>query len=91
MAASNLRTALHLIERALDLHEEGADMDAGFDAGEFSGPAHWRAFQHDADQIARRCGFGGVRSIYTHCSELGILDETSWGMLQTAMPEEMEA
>ncbi len=88
---SNLRTALHLINRALDTHNEGADMDSGFDAGEFSGPAHWRAFQQDADQIARRCGFGGVRPLYTRCSELGIMDETMFGMLQAAMPEEMEA
>lgn len=45
------------VDRAYMSHEEAAGYDAGLDAGEFSGPAHWRAFQQDADQIARRLGF----------------------------------
>ena len=52
--AARFRNYVETIEAA---HAEGAGYDAGFDAGEFSGPAHWRAFAKDADQIARRLGF----------------------------------
>ena len=82
---SNLRTALHLIDRAFDSHNEGADMDAGFDAGEFSAPAHWRAFQQDADQIARRCGFTGVDAVYQRAAEVDAMDENVHSVLMAAM------
>lgn len=45
--------ALEIIQR----HEEGAAMDAGFDAGEFSGPAHARSQDHEIEALATANGF----------------------------------
>ena len=47
-------------EKALDImqaHSVGADMDAGFDAGEFSGPAHSRMEQREIEELAKANGF----------------------------------
>lgn len=38
-------------------HEEGADMDAGFDAGEFSGPAHAEAEAKEILELAEANGY----------------------------------
>jgi hypothetical protein len=54
-------TLLSRFENACDAARartaEAADLDAGFDAGEFSGPAHERAFERECDAIAQRLGF----------------------------------
>jgi hypothetical protein len=43
-------------EAAIDAWERAADADAGFDAGEFSGPAHARRLDAALDAIAARHG-----------------------------------
>lgn len=49
-------TAMKALE-IMQAHEEGADMDAGFDGGEFSGPAHARMAQKEIAELATACGF----------------------------------
>ena len=49
-------TARKALKIVLD-HEHGASMDAGFDAGEFSGPAHWRAIEKEIRALASERGF----------------------------------
>ncbi len=58
--ATRLARLANKIDSNLDEHLEGADADRGFDAGEFSGPAHWRGHKRDADQLARQYGFSSV-------------------------------
>jgi hypothetical protein len=50
--AGALREAVACIDR----HAKGAEADAGFDAGEFSGPAHGRQQVADLAAIAARHG-----------------------------------
>lgn len=38
-------------------HEEIADIDAGFDGGEFSGPAHDRMAEREVEQMAQKEGY----------------------------------
>ena len=38
-------------------HNEGAAMDAGFDGGEFSGPAHGRMEEREITELAEANGF----------------------------------
>lgn len=58
------------IDSAAEQMHEGADMDAGFDGGEFSGPAHWRAFEREQDRIAQRLGFACADLAYTVAARL---------------------
>lgn len=37
-------------------HDEAADWDAGFDAGEFSGPAHATAADREVEELAKKYG-----------------------------------
>lgn len=49
-----------VVEKANEIynaHEYGAEMDAGFDAGEFSGPAHHRMAEREIESIAVANGF----------------------------------
>lgn len=49
------------------LHAEmmlAAELDAGFDGGEWSGPAHERMFVRDCDAIAARLGFKNADVAY---------------------------
>ena len=45
------------VEDAQARSAEAADQDAGFDGGEFSGPAHRREYERECDRIAQRFGF----------------------------------
>ena len=45
--------ALEIAEK----HNEGAEMDSAFDAGEFSGPAHDRQMESEIRQLAEANGF----------------------------------
>lgn len=49
-------TALEAL-KIMNAHEEGAYYDAGFDAGEFSGPAHGRMAQQEIAELAIENGF----------------------------------
>lgn len=42
---------------------EAAALDAGFDAGEFSGPEHGRAHDEALATIARKAGFADVDAL----------------------------
>ncbi len=48
------------VESIEQQHAEALYADAGFDGGEFSGPAHARMAQKDADRAARRLGFANA-------------------------------
>ena len=45
------------VDVAHDAMLEASDADAGFDAGEFSGPAHLRMFERECERLALRFGF----------------------------------
>lgn len=60
------RILKHLLDETVDAalaleiqeaHSEGADMDAGFDGGEFSGPAHSRMEEQEIKTLAEESGF----------------------------------
>jgi hypothetical protein len=51
--------ALAAADKAIYESMEGADADAGFDAGEFSGPAHAEILDRELEQIARQHGLTG--------------------------------
>ena len=54
------RTITEVGQDALALiasHEEGREADAGFDAGEFSGPAHDRSLEKAMTALAEKSGF----------------------------------
>lgn len=42
-------------------HAEAMDLDAGFDGGEFSGPAHYRAIEREVAQALRDGGWTADR------------------------------
>lgn len=44
--------------KLIDAHALGAEADAGFDAGEFSGPAHDAMLHDEMEALADRCGVG---------------------------------
>ena len=44
-------------EAIMYAHNEGAEMDAGFDAGEFSGPAHDDMMEKEITELASANGF----------------------------------
>lgn len=50
-----LHLAVRLTLEMYEQHAFAADADAGFDGGEFSGPAHGRMVEHEARKIALRC------------------------------------
>lgn len=52
-----LREAAMKALKIMQAHEEGADMDAGFDGGEFSGPAHADMAQREIAELAKSHGF----------------------------------
>jgi hypothetical protein len=52
----NERAYLAALTASRDARAEGEAMDEGFDAGEFSGPAHARA--QEAEEVALRARFG---------------------------------
>jgi hypothetical protein len=59
-AARRDNALTELAQKAIEIysaHEEGADMDAGFDAGEFSGPAHDRMAKREIQKLAADSGF----------------------------------
>lgn len=41
-------------------HNEAFHYDSGFDGGEFSGPAHWKAVKRGCDALAQRFGFASA-------------------------------
>lgn len=51
---SRAASAVHRIEAD---HAYGAELDAGFDAGEWSGPAHWEAEEREVDAALAALGF----------------------------------
>jgi hypothetical protein len=55
----------HAIDAAEAAHAEAFDRDCAFDAGEFSGPAVWRAFARDRERIAQRFGFTSFNAAYS--------------------------
>lgn len=63
---------INKVEARMESMNEAADMDALFDAGEFSGPAHWRMFNKDADQIARSLGYGSMEVVAQATRLLGL-------------------
>lgn len=46
-----IRAAIQLQSAVCAAHDFGATMDAGFDAGEWSGPAHADACQRECEQV----------------------------------------
>lgn len=59
--AGKLRREVLDIKQVADLanaihaaHDEGAEMDAGFDGGEFSGPAHGRAVEQEVRELCKK-------------------------------------
>lgn len=49
-----LKLAARLFQQTVEQHREYAELDAGFDAGEFSGPAHGRMVQKELYELAAR-------------------------------------
>lgn len=73
------RRMLNLLIRfdnALDVARErmleDLDMDAQFDGGEFSGPAHHREFECEADRLAQRFGFASADVAFDVANALGV-------------------
>ena len=54
---TQVETAFEACCKAMEASAEAADADAGFDAGEFSGPAHAEMLERQLDQIAESFGF----------------------------------
>jgi hypothetical protein len=48
------------VKRAIDSHMEVLEYDAGFDGGEFSGPAHFQQMTIDARNAVLKSGWGIV-------------------------------
>lgn len=44
-------------EAIMNAHAEAAEADAGFDGGEFSGPAHHRAEEREITKLAEQHGY----------------------------------
>lgn len=55
-AKSNLKKAIKAARRMLEEQERGEEMDAGFDAGEWSGPAHDKIREELMEKIAKKHG-----------------------------------
>jgi hypothetical protein len=70
-ARSSLSLAASAVHRIYLEHAEIAALDAGFDAGEFSGPAHADAAEREIDAALTRLGW--TRETYN--TEIG--DRTS--------------
>ena len=68
-------TIQEVAEKALEImeaHEIGAEMDAGFDAGEWSGPAHGRMEEQEIAELAATFGFTYdqvMDEIITQCNQ----------------------
>jgi hypothetical protein len=60
-------------ERIAEMHAVGAAADAGFDGGEFSGPAHLRAESRQLDTTAREYGFRDYEALRDRAIDLGIV------------------
>ena len=45
------------VSRIIESHHEAASWDAGFDGGEFSGPAHFAAMEREVREVLARDGF----------------------------------
>lgn len=79
MNASKRRLILRLARFARicdDIHEkwqEAADLDAGFDAGEWSGPACERAAEKECDRAAQRIGFASAELACDAMQALGMV------------------
>lgn len=56
MTKDKLKAAADEVERIMAAHEEAAGFDAGFDGGEFSGPAHSRMEQREIDECCKKHG-----------------------------------
>jgi hypothetical protein len=54
---ASLSAAASAVARIYRRHFEGAALDAGFDAGEFSGPEHARGVESDIDAAFARLGW----------------------------------
>lgn len=54
-------------------HAEAAEYDAGFDAGEFSGPEHARMAQREKDRVAKMFGFEDFDALETEAIRFGIV------------------
>jgi hypothetical protein len=54
---SNLSLAASAVRRIERSHAEAAEADAGFDGGEFSGPAHGRMVEDEITQALKPLGF----------------------------------
>jgi hypothetical protein len=67
---------------------EVADQDAAFDAGEFSGPAAWRALEGDRDRIARRLGFASAAVLQDAAAALNVprLAPPAWAIFGFEAP-----
>lgn len=83
-ARSLLSRAATELRKLANSHALGAEMDAGFDAGEFSGPAHADAEADEQRVIARRYGFSTVSALYK-----AIEDRTSARWVHFNMPPVM--
>lgn len=62
-------------------HHEQAAFDHAFDAGEWSGPAIWRAEQRELDALAQECGFASAE-VLEDCAmklRIGQPKRDSWG------------
>lgn len=53
---ARMKDALAEVEAFAVRQDEGRDLDAGFDGGEFSGPAHDDIFERGVEAIAQRHG-----------------------------------
>lgn len=63
-ANDNLSRAASEIIRLSDGHTAAAEFDAGFDGGEFSGPAHGRMEAEEQNEVARRYGFRNADQLF---------------------------
>lgn len=61
------------VNEEMGLSAEGEAADAGFDAGEFSGPAHARLLERRLHEIATGYGAGFV-GIIDAAERVGVLD-----------------
>lgn len=70
-------TALHAAVTALEQlwtsHEMGRMADAGFDGGEWSGPAHDDAEAQAEETITRSAGYGSVEALWEAAALAGLV------------------
>src|SRR4051812_11944034 len=82
---NNLSRCVTELRALAGMHSEAAEYDAGFDAGEFSGPAHAEMEAREALAILKKYGFTW-RSLAEELKERGV--SSKWVYFNVPRPED---